>query len=374
MSFIGVFWKKYEEERLEASMRGPFASDHGADNVRARRKLLKRAWDRPEETVLLLLRNFENDDERVRRYVLEALTELAAERRLLSVIMEEMAHPDREVRKAVQSFLGKLVGPHAAIYASIYEQTMLQLAMSRRKDVPVEDIASLAELSKETFMDGEVMEATRDIALCLDRARHRYRSSEQLRVFLADSLKMVPDLSRMGVFSSSIEEPLHRAMRAARERSFDETREMIEERSRESELRRDLCSIVEWVGASVTYRPLLDTGSLTEKDREELAIIHRLAVSIESMLDSGDAVKATAQLHEHIVGMLRRYRSTLAPRARSGEQGALAVMYFTGLACVKMASRLLPVTAEGAYLEGFRNIERAASIQVVVLPGEITGD
>jgi histone H3/H4 len=371
MSFIDVFGKRHEEERLEASMLDSFASDLGSNSERVRRKLMKRAGTRPQETVVLLLRTYENDDERVRRSVLEILTELAKDRSMLTVIMDEMVHPARDVRKAVKSFLGELVGPHAAIYASHYEQTMLLAAMAKRKDVPIEDIVSLAELSRETFMDGEVMESIRDIGYCLDQAQHRYRSSEQLKDYLSDILKMAPDLSRMGVYSGSIEEPLRKAMKAARGRSFDETRDVIEERKREAELRNDLRSMAMEVRENFTSRPMTDANVLMDEDRDELVTLRGMAESVETLLSSGRRVKAVVMLHDYIGGFMSAYQAKLKPRINAGDKAASILTYVTCLACVKVASRLIPVTAEKAYLEGFKDLEKAASIEIVVLPGDI---
>jgi cellobiose-specific phosphotransferase system component IIA len=371
MSFTGIFGKKHEEERLEANMLDSFTSDLESDTDRVRRKLVKRAEAKPQETVVLLLRNLENENGRVRNTVLSILTQLAGDRPILTAIMGEMVHPSRGVRKAVQTFLGEYVGPHAIIYASLYEQTMLMVAMSKRKDVPVEDIVSLAELSKETFMDGEVMEAIRDIGFCLDQAKHRYRSSEQLKDYLSDFLKMAPDLSRMGVYSGSIEEPLRKAMKAARNRSFDETKEMIEERSREAELRHDLQAIVQVVGESITVRPKLDIDLVSAEGREDLSTLRGVNESVETLLIGGRRIEAIVLLHGYIDGFLRGYETMLRPKVRAGDQGAVAIMYTVSLSCVKMASRLLPVTAEGAYLKGFRSIELAASIHVVSLPDDV---
>ncbi len=373
MSFIGIFGKKFEEERLEASMLDSFSSDLESDTERIRRKLIKRAGDRPQETLVLLLRNYEGGDERVKRSIIGTLAELAQDRSVMAMILEEMVHPSRSVRKAVQSFLGEHIGPHAAIYASLYEQTMLMVAMSKRKDVPVEDLVSLSELTKETLMEGEVMEAVRDIGFCLDHAKHRYRSSEQLKDYLSDFLKLAPDLSRMGVYSSSIEEPLRKAMKASRNRSFDETKEIIEERKKEAELRRDLGSIVLKIKSAVNSRPVLDMEALTDEDREELSTLRGLNESVGTLLSGNRRTKAIAVLHEYIDGFLRGYEVTLRPKLDAGDQGAAATLYAIGLTCVKLASYLLPLTAEKAYLEAFRDLEGTASVQAVVLPDAITG-
>jgi histone H3/H4 len=367
MSLIAIIDKRHGEERLEASMQCSFASEHEADADRVKRKLMRRALARPEETVLLLLRNCDGKDERVRKEVLEILTELARCKPFLVLIMRNMGHSSRRVRKAVQSFLEELVGPHGAVYASLYEQTMLLVAMSKRKDVPVEDIVSLAELSMETFMDGEVIESVRDIGFCLDQVRNRYRSSEQLMRYLSDVLRMAPDLPRRRILSDALEEPLHRGIMGARDRSIRETRERIKERTMEAKLRHDLRSVVIAVDESVSSRPRPQTEGLREDDRQELSALHRVASSVVTSLSEGRRTDAVMALHEFVQRFLRSYGATLRERIRAGDQDAAAVLYQVCLGCVKTASLLVPIAAEGAYLEGFRYLEGTPSVCMVPL-------
>ena len=370
MSLIAIIDKRYGEERLEAIMLGSFASEHEADADRVKRKLMKRALARPEETVLLLLRNCDSKDERVREEVLGVLTELARGKPFLALVLRNMGHPSRRVRKAVQSFLGELVGPHGAVYASLFEQTMLLVAMAKRKDVPVDDIVSLAELSKETFMDGEVMESVTDIGFCLDQVQNRYRSSEQLMRYLSDVLKKAPDLSRRGTFGDALEGPLHHGIKAARDRSIVETGKRIKERTMEGRLRHDLRSVVIAVGESVSSRPQPQTEGLREDDRQELSALHRVSSSVMTSLSEGRRAEAIIALHEFVQGFLHSYGATLKERTRSGDQDAEAVIYLVCLGCVKTASFLAPIAAEGAYLEGFRYLEGMPSVCMVPLPTE----
>lgn len=350
-----------------------FSSDQGSGAERMRRKLIKRAETNPQETVVLLLRNLESRNGRVKGPVLETLTDLAKDRNALSAILEQMVHPSRNVRKAVQIFLGDLVGPHAVVYASLFEQTMLVVAMSQRKDISMEDIVSLAELSKETFMDGEVMGSIKDIGFCIDQAKHRYRSSEQLKDYLSDFLKMAPDLSRMGVYSGTLEEPLRKAMKATRTRSFDEAREVIEERAQEAKLRRGLQRMAREIRENVSSRPALDAGLLSDQDREEISTLRGVAGSVDNLVRGNGRSKAVVVLHEYIDGYLHGYGVSLRTRALAGDVGALAAMYMIHLRCVMLASLLIPITAEGAYLYGFKDLEGAASIHVVPIPAGMNG-
>jgi hypothetical protein len=369
-SFIGVFGKS-EEERLEARMVESFRSSPTADVERTKKKLIKYARERPLETVTILLRHYQHEDAKVRASVRDTLAHLAEDRSVMEFILEDMVHPSRTVRKAVQIFLGETVGVHAVTYSALYEQTMLVVAMSQRKDVPVDDIVSLAELSKETFMDGEVMEAVRDIAFCLDGVRHRYNSSEHLRFYLSELLRMAPDLSRMGVYSGTIEEPLRKAMKASRDRNFDETKEIIDDRLVEGELRRSLRSLVDEVKENITARPTGSPIPFSDEDGEELASLRGLAESVENLIRSDRRQKAIRMLQDYIGSFLQGYEDRIRPRVLARDQGAAAILYLVALACIKLASEVVPVTGEAAYQEGFAAFEGLSSVHVVFPAGKL---
>jgi hypothetical protein len=98
-----------------------------------------------------------------------------------------------------------------------------------------------------------------------------------------------------------------------------------------------------------------------------------VAETVETLLAGDRRMKAITMLHGYIDGYLKGYAVTLRSKAQAGDQGAQATMYAIHLSIVKLASRLQPVTAESAYLEGLKEIEGATSIHVVVLSDEITG-
>ncbi len=340
---------------------------------RAQNKLIKRAVEKPLETVTLLLRHYDHEDNRVRKSVKETLVTLAKDKVCMESILTDMVHPSRNVRKAVQGFLGDLVGAHAITYASFYEQTMLLVAMSKRKDIPVDDIMSLADLSKKTFMDGEIMEAVKDIGFSLDYVKHRYRSSEQLKEYVADLLKMAPDLSRMGVYSGAIEEPLRKAMKASRYRDFDETREIIEERTKEAKLRTVLHHIAREVKDNVNKRPTVKKGELTPSDAQILLALHDLVDSVTSLVIANERSEAIDILLGFEEKFNDDYESALKTRVKQRDPGALFVLYNVGLVCVKVTSSLIAATAEDVYQTGFRHLEGDPSIHIVMWPEAVMG-
>ena len=73
----------------------------------------------------------------------------------------------------------------------------------------------------------------------------------------------------MGI-SSTIEEPLHKAMSASRHRSYDETREIIEARTRESVLRTSLVKMSEDIMENITERPIFSQEEPSQEDIQVL--------------------------------------------------------------------------------------------------------
>ena len=336
-------------------------------------KLARKAEAKPLETMTLLLRNYDHENDRVRQGVRRVIRELAKGRSNMDAVLTDMVHPSRNVRKAVQSFLGDFVGAHAVTYASFYEQTMLLVAMSKRKDIPVDDIMSLAELTKQTFIDGEVMEAVKDIGFCLDFVKHRYKSSEQLKEYVADILKMAPDLTRMGVYNSAIEEPLRKAMKASRTRNFNETRDLIEERTKESRLRNDLHRIAREVRESINKRPYLKREELAEPDVRLLVEQHKLMDSVTSLVLASRRSEAIDIMLDSQDRFLNEYEARLKGSVAQGDASAIYAFYNTGLVLVKVASSLIPASAEDIYQSEFRHLEGEPSIHIVMWPEPVMG-
>jgi len=246
---------------------------------------------------------------------------------------------------------------------------MLLVAMAQRKDIPVDDIISLAEQSKRTFVSGSVMEAVRDIGFSLDHVKHRYRSSEQLKDYVTELLRMAPDLTRMGVYSSNIEEPLRKAMKASRYRRYDETREVIEHRSMEAQLRSVLTEMGRKVADNIDERPKLNEDDLSVEDRAALSELYGLVDAVASLvLADRKAEAVSAMLAYFEVTPVRLTSMAWRRRIEEKDPSALYALYTVALVCVKLASSLIPAAAEDIYQEDFRPIEGEPSVHLVLWP------
>ena len=343
------------------------------ESRRAQKKIAAQAVTEPHVVIPALLRIYGHEDRRVNEGVRRALSSIAATGTGKANILDEMVNPSKMVRKGLRSYLGDEIGTHAATYASLYEQTMLMVAMAQKKEVPVDDIVLLADQSRRVFQSGEVMNAIADIAYCLDLVKHRYQSSEQYKDCVGDLLKMAPDLRRMGVYKSTIEEPLHKAMKALRHRQYDETRDQVALRTRESQLIAALSRLAGKVGENVTQRPR-PPQEVHAEDRELLMRLEELIASFTPLALEGRHEDAVVVLGEFLESS-RASPSTLAWRRRieRRDPSALFTLYIVGLATAKLAAAVLPQAAENVYQRELRRLAGEVSIHTVRWPDHFLG-
>lgn len=367
--FVSPQKRVTEGMRIEKILVRSFKSPLAAERRRMEKRILRHGTKDPYEMVAILLKFYHNPDQKVRMGVRHCLSEITKSRVGMDAVLNNIIHPSRDVRRAVLSFLGEHVGFHAITYASFYEQTMLLIAMARNKEIPVDDIEALVQVSKSTFLDGEVIEAVKDIAVCLDFVKHRYRSAEQLRAYVVDILRMAPDLSRMGVFSGAIEEPLKKAVRASRSRTYDETREIIEERMKEATVRNELLRIGRTVSDSIKERPEMKPSDLAGVDVWVISRLHELIDSVTSATVSGNKMSAIEMLRSFLEDeFLEFFEESCKKRVEEKEPSALFTIYIIGIVCLKLASALMPSSAEEIYQKYYRHFEGAPSIHLVMWP------
>lgn len=364
---------KGREDRMEEWIVRSLRSPLEFEVRRAQKKIVSQAGTAPHRVIPALLRNYGHEDLRVREGVRRTLSAIAATGTGKASVLDEMVNPSKMVRNGLQSFLNDEIGTHAATYASLYEQTMLMMAIAQQKEIPVDDIASLADQSRRVLQSGEVMKAVRDIAYCLDLVKHRYRSSEQYKDYVTDLLRMVPDLSRMGVYKSTIEEPLHKAMKALRDRRYDEAKGIVGLRTRESLLIAALGRLERAVMENVPARPQ-PPEELHSDDRELLFRLEELIASFDSMVPEDRHEDAVIELLEFLTSPPSNPSCpTWRRRIESKDPSALFTLYTVGLASAKLAAAMLPQAVEEIYQRELRPLVGEVSIHTVRWPDHFLG-
>jgi len=279
--------RRKEALRIEKDMLLSFRSPIPAERLVMQKKLIEYAKGDPELVIMVLLTNYGNPDIKVANSVRDTLADITKERESMATLLDLILHPDRDIRRNAFLFLEERKGFHSTTYFSFLEQTMVLIAMARKKGIPVDDIVSLANVSREDFLDGRTMEAIEDIATCLDFIKHRIRSVEHLKNYLMDVLKMAPELTRMGVYPGNIEAPIKKAIKASKTRKFDDTREIIERRVMETIILNQLSWIGRMLQDVLEERPSMNPEEITGTDVWLLTSLQELMDMVTSATIAG---------------------------------------------------------------------------------------
>jgi len=361
--------RRKEALRMEKEMLQSFHSPIPAERLFMQNKMIQYAKGDAELVMMVLLTNSSDSDVKVVNSVNDTLMELVREREFMASLLEVILHPDRDIRRNAFQFLREHLGFHPTTYVSFLEQTMVLVALARKKDIPVDDIVSLVNVSKDDFLERRTLDAVKDIATCLDFIKYRLRSVEHLKSYLIDVLKMAPELTRMGVYPGSIEEPLKKAIKASKTRTYDETREIIERRAMESTILNQLTWMGKLLRDVLDKRPMMDPSDVTGIDVWLLTSVQDLMDMVTSATISGKEEDALDTLNIYLGEDFRDFFiEEMKERFDQKDPSAIFAFYIVGIVCLKLAGALMPEAVEDIYQENFKRFEEDPSIHVVLWP------
>ncbi len=342
------------------------------ERKRIEKRLMKMAEEDPNTAIAILLKNFNHENAKASKLVRSLLDRSTKSKKGMRAVLESVVNPDQSIRRNAVAYLTFKRGFHAVTYASFYEQTHLLISIARNREIPVKDIEALVEVSKETYLEGETIQALQDIAACLDLIKHRQRTADTLKVYLTDMLRLAPDLTRMGAYDGQIAEPLKRAIRASKSRKMDETREIIELRTMESLVRKDLNRLGRLVKGGFEERPDLDFEQMDGPDASAITRMRPLIENVTSKSISGRRDEGLRTLASYLKAEYKEFLDESRLRLEGKERSALISIYTIGLTILKLASYLMSQTAEDIYQRYFRGLEPEPSVHVLPWPEPVS--
>lgn len=345
------------------------ASIFPGERKRTEAKVLKAAETEPKQMVTVLLHYYDRDNEKVKESIKNLLKEISKTSLGKEAIIDNVSNMNRDVRRGVKIVIQDLWGPQAVPYAALYEETIMLIGFARKRDVPVDDIERLAVTTKTTFLEGETVRAIADISHCLELVKLRYRNVETLKNYLAEMLRTIPELNRMGVPTASIEESLKTALNVSHNRRFDYTIGLIDDRMRELEIRDELLFIGDIVRTHIKVRPEIPMSELNGMDVwafEKMSEIIQMT-TMSKLTDSRSA--SLKVLHGFLVNEFSSYYEKNADtRIAMQDPSALFTVYTIGLVSLMLISDLIPMAAEDIYQKYYRELERDPSVLLVTWP------
>ena len=361
-----------EADRIEPILLDSLASPLSLERKRMESRVLNVAQDDTEGMVAVLLHYTEAKNENARGSILRLLDEISQTREGRAAILENLSHPDQEVRKGVRTMMVRIWGEGTDSFAADYEQALLLMNLAHSRDIFVDDIVTLAELVKVTLLEGDRDKALEDIALVAELLKHRYRAVETMKNYLADMLKITPELSKLGMMSGRIEESLRVASRANKQRSFDYTKDLIDEKMREVETIDQLRSLGVSVRELMVEAPHVPLEKLSGMD---VWMISRL----KELVAEGTNLNVTARRSDLIdlIGSFLRgevfpyLRDKAQDRLSARDPSLLFALYTVGLTCLKLLHEPLPKVAEELYVTYFRDLEGAQTVNDISWPSAV---
>lgn len=350
------------ESGLVRSLRIPL------ERKRMERRVLKLAVGDPRAAVTILLKYYDHENPKVLERVHEMLERITVTKEGMHAILDDIVHPNQLVRRNAVVYLSAKRGFHATTFASFYEHTYLLIAMAKNKEIPVSDIEALAEVSKDTYLEGETIQALQDIAACLDFIKHRHRTADTLKGYVTEMLKMAPDLTRMGAFDGRIEEPLRRAIMASKSRAVDETKEIIGVRSLESSVRGALNRSGRLALGAFDERPAMDFEHMSGSDAFVITKLRSFVESVTAKAINGKREEGLQLLNSYLERDYKDYMDQTKARIDDKDRSALLSVYIIGLVMLKLASYFMSQTAEDIYQKYYRGLESEPSVHVMPWP------
>jgi len=214
-----------------------------------------------------------------------------------------------------------------------------------------------------------VTKAFEDAGLVVELLKHRYRSVETMKNYLAEMLKITPELSRLGMMSGRIEESLRVASKANKHRRYDFTKDLIEERMREVELIDQVRALGVTVKGQINEVPHLPLEQLGGMDVWAFA-------RLKELVGEGTTLSLTER-KEEVASLVNSFlkdefypylRDKAQDRLVANDPSLLYTIYNVGLTCLKLISEPMPKVAEELYITYFRDLEGSSSITTVSWP------
>lgn len=361
-----------EADRIEPILLDSLASPLSLERKRMEARVLNVARNETEGMVAVLLRYTEAKNENARESVLRLLDEISQTREGRAALLENLSHPDQEVRKGIRTMMVRIWGEGTDSFAADHEQALLLMNLAHSREIFVDDIITLAELVKVTLLEGDREKALEDIALVVELLKHRYRSVETMKNYLADMLKITPELSKLGMMSGRIEESLRVASRANKQRSFDYTKELIDQKLREVEAIDQVRSLSVMVEEILSEAPRMPLEQMNGMDVWMFARLKELVSEGTNLSVTSRRTDLFIMIGSFIGDEVFPYlRDKAQDRLSARDPSLLFAMYTVGLTCLKLLNEPLPKVAEELYVTYFRELEGAPSVKDVSWPSAV---
>jgi isoleucyl-tRNA synthetase len=150
--------------------------------------------------------------------------------------------------------------------------------------------------------------------------------------------------------------------------ALDETKEIIAIRGIESSIRFSLDKIAKVVRASIKLKPSTQMEQMQGDDVMVLVHLRDVLGSVTQLTMAGKRTESLQTLQNYLKNDYLEYYLKAKKRVEAEEQSASLTVYTIGLVTLKLASAMMPQTAEDIYQKYYRFYEVEPSVHIVPWP------
>jgi len=353
------------------------ASDLSSMMPGRRRKMVDRIEEygtkNPLAIVPLLVRHYDDDNQKVRRQVRASLARLTQSEIGELALVECMFSRHHVLANTAASVLEER-GYNSVNFLSYYRQTQSLISQARKGDVFCKDIEELITDSIDTYKEGRFDQAMTNMMMAKDLLEDRLEWHGHLRGYIKDVLKLTPVLGRSGVQIDSIQDSIRNVASAMQTREYTDARSLLDLRRQETHIWKQLWSLEEYVTKRIRVKPITELMVLHDVDRELLESFKNLGMTVNALMQDERFVEALKAVEEFISDdVSARYLTKEGKRLDSKDEAAWFTMWSIGLGLLKVVAPIIPNVSEEFYQQYFRDREGSPSIHSVSWPEPFEG-
>ena len=347
-------------------------SDLSAILPGTRRKMIDRIEEHgtknPLAMVPILLKHYDDDNNKVRKQVRASLERLTQSERGEAALVEAMFSRHQSIASTAAAVLEQR-SYNSVNFLSYYRQAENLVMQARKAEVFCTDIEELIIDSIETYKEGRFDQAMTNMMMAKDLLEDRLEWHGHLRGYIKDVLRMTPTLGRSGVQVDAIQDSIRNVTLAMEKREFTDAKVLLDLRRQEARLWKQLWSLEEFVTKRIKAKPITELMVLKDADKELMAAFVSLGKEIDGLVQDGKPVEALKKVEDFIRDdVSANYLTKEGKRLDTKDEASWFTMWNVGLGLLKLASPIIPNVSEEFYQQYFRDREGSPSIHTVAWP------
>jgi hypothetical protein len=329
----------------------------------------KHALVSPVSTMPLLLRLLEHTDPDIRSIADQLVVEMIATPGGEQALIECLFSAHHAVSLNAAGLLEKK-GLGGEKFREMYASSEKLFSKCNALGIYTADIKDLLIDSVGLYKKKAAEQATENIVLAHDLLQDRLEWNENLKQYIADVLRLSPQLSQSGVSMDNIQASLKMIAGSLKTRDYKETRDLVEGKKMEGAIGSELSSVFSFISKKMKGAKIDPQSQISDEDKWIFESMKKLAVEVKASMSNGGKVEAMRSVYSFVAQELAgRYLEHVAKRIEKGDARAAAAAGSAMLGMTKILALVLPNVAAELYDDSLKALVGKEDLDDADWPG-----